>query len=97
MERQKRNRVYTAEFKQEVMRKVLSDDRPLAVLAKELGVTRYLLYQWRKDYFAARPQPIPAEANPQHELERLRKENAQLRQERDFLKKAAAFFAQNPS
>lgn len=97
MERKSRNRVYTPEFKQEAIRKILSDNRPLAQIAREIGVTKYILYQWRKDYFAAHPEPMLVDANPQQELARLRKENERLRQERDFLKKAAAFFAQNPS
>ena len=48
----------------------------------------------RRGYEPARPASIPATGeSPAQELARLRRENERLRQERDFLKKAAAFFA----
>ncbi|MFL5615052.1 MAG: hypothetical protein ACJ796_15410 [Gemmatimonadaceae bacterium] len=47
----------------------------------------------RRGYQPARPAAVPPNESPAQELARLRRENERLRQERDFLKKAAAFFA----
>lgn len=55
-------------------------------LAKDLGVTPGQLYMWQGRYAHAVREPAEVE------LVRLRKEVAQLREERDILKKATAFF-----
>jgi transposase len=47
----------------------------------------------RRQYQVAETLPTPPNESPEAELRRLRRENERLRQERDFLKKAAAFFA----
>lgn len=69
---------------------VLSGQRPAAQIAKELGISAHLLYEWKKalqaDLMAA-SSPSP---DLEKELKRLQRENAELREERDFLKKAAA-------
>jgi transposase len=64
-------------------------------VARDLGVADHLLYRWRAEQQQAEShghtrQSMRAE---QEELARLRRENAVLKQERDFLKRAAAFFA----
>ena len=87
---------YTKEFKEQAVERVLeAPDRPIAEIAEELGVKPGRLYQWRSEYLALGEVKVKGET-PQQELERLRKELARVRQERDFLKKAAAFFARNP-
>jgi transposase len=68
--------------------------RPLAEVARELKVGEGTLWRWRKQYGTGAGEVLsPTDAA---ELRRLRRENALLRQERDFLKKATAYFA-NPS
>jgi transposase len=69
--------------------------QPVAQVARDLGVADHLLYRWRAEQQQAEShghtrQSMRAE---QEELARLRRENAVLKQERDFLKRAAAFFA----
>jgi transposase-like protein len=55
-----------------------------------------MLSGWKADYLASpQPGPLPKETAEQ-ELKRLRRDVERLRQERDFLKKAVGFFAQNP-
>jgi transposase len=87
----RRRKRYTPEFKAEAVRLVQTSDRPVTEIAEHLGVTAKSLHEW---IHAVRPDP-PARltGDERTELQALRRENAQLRMERDILKKAAAFFA----
>ena len=85
------------QFKREAVRLVLSrSGRPRTEIAEDLGVGLSSLTRWIGQY---RGEEMPPEIRDdlQAELKRLRKENAVLRQERDILKKAAAFFAKEGS
>ena len=91
----KTRRQYTEDFKAEAVRLVRESGQPVAQVARNLGIADHLLYRWRAEQQQAESQghtrqSIRAE---QEELARLRRENAVLQQERDFLKRAAAFFA----
>ncbi len=82
-------RTYTPEFKQEAVALVRRSGQSANQVAKELGMTQTSLSRWLR-------QAIPASANgvqTTEELTALRREVARLRMERDILKKAAAFFA----
>ena len=87
----RRRRRYSPEFKAEAVRLVADTDAPLATIAQQLGIARGMLSRWVD---ATRPSPAarPTE-DERSELARLRRENLQLRMERDILKKATAFFA----
>ncbi len=87
---------FTTEFKREAVRLVLSSGRPRTEIAEDLGVGLSSLTRWIGQY---RSEEMPSEITDdlQAELKRLRKENSVLRQERDILKKAAAFFAKEGS
>lgn len=78
-------------FKREAVRFLEETGRPLRAVASELQVSEGALWRWRKQY-GTEPHEVlsPTEAA---ELRRLRREVELLRQERDFLKKAAAYFA----
>jgi transposase len=88
-------RRFTVAFKQEAVRFLEETGRPLRAVAAELEVSEGALWKWRQRYGTgpAGPALAPSEAE---ELRQLRREVAVLRQERDFLKKAAAYFAQRP-
>jgi transposase len=94
-----RRRSYSREFKLEAIRLLEQGEQNGAELARELGVRRNQLYKWKEqrirhgDTGAFRGPGRRIEAGEADELARLRRENAQLRQERDILKKAAAYFA----
>ena len=86
---------YTREFKLEAVRLLREGDKPASQVAMALGVRRTLLYRWRDEYaaqgeaaFSGRPGPQPSD-----EVARLKRELAAVREERDILKKAAAYFA----
>lgn len=94
----KERRQYTREFKLEAVRLLRLGETPSSQLAVELGVKRTLLYRWRDQIdtkgeaaFDRRTGPKPG--NQEGELARLRRELAQIKEERDILKKAAAYFA----
>jgi transposase len=82
---------FTPEFKAEALRRIRDTNTPIRHIARELGVSANTLHTWRK---AARG-PTPVSESEQEELVRLRRENQQLRMERDILKKATAFFARH--
>ena len=91
-----RRQSYSREFKLQAVQRVLEEDRPAAEIARELGLRPKLLYRWKADYLlVAEPETVPRES-PEQEVRRLRRELERVRQERDFLKKAVGFFAQNP-
>ena len=76
------------------MRLVIDTGRPVAHVAAEIGVGEQLLGRWvRRPKRPATDNPVVLDDDERAELERLRKENAELRLDRAFLKKAAAFFA----
>ena len=87
----RRRRRYSPEFKAEAVRLVASSEAPMGTIAQQLGLARGVLSRWVD---AARPAPrAPVSEDERHELARLRRENLQLKMERDILKKATAFFA----
>ena len=90
-------RTYSKEFKIEAVRLLGLGEKPAAQLALELGVRRNQLYKWRDqlegkggDAFRG---PGRKPAVDEGEVARLKRELAQVREERDILKKAAAYFA----
>lgn len=88
-------RQFTDAFKVEAVRLTRESGRPVAQLARELGISDTVLYRWRSEQQQVESQgrtrqTVRAE---QDELTRLKRENEMLRKERDFLTRAAAFFA----
>ena len=87
-----KRRQFSREFKEEAVRLVAESGRPLTVIARELGIRPEQLREWRGQVRKTKPVVVPATSDAE-ELRRLRQELELTRQERDFLKKAAAFFA----
>ena len=88
-------RRFSKEFKLEVVRQLASGRRQ-ADVARELGVDAQVIRRWQGQVTIDPGTAFPGNgrrAREEDELQRLRKEVVQLRAERDFLKKAAAFFA----
>ena len=88
----RQRRKFTAQYRHEAARLVLDSGRTIAEVATELGLGAQLLGKWVKTEKETMT-PTPLGANEREELVRLRKENAQLRMDNEFLGKAAAFFA----
>jgi len=83
---------YPKEFKEEAVALIREQGYSVAEAAKSLGVATNLLYRWNGQQEQQPGDQDLAEAE-RTELQRLRKENKQLRMEREILKKASAFFA----
>ena len=88
-------RQFTDAFKSEAVRLTRESGRPVAQVARELGISDNVLYRWKTEQQQVESQghtrqTVRAEQN---ELTRLKRENETLRKERDFLRRAAAFFA----
>ena len=91
----KGRRRFSREFKLEAVRQ-LTQGRRLADVARELGVEAQVMRRWVAQVTVDPATAFPGNGRVRHEeseLQRLRREVTQLRAERDFLKKVAAFFA----
>ena len=86
-------RKYTREFKISAVQLVNEQGYSPSQAAKSLGVDPASVREWVKKFSQEAGLAPRGEGEVQTELRRLRKENAQLRMEREILKKAAAFFA----
>jgi transposase len=89
-------RRFTAEFKEEAVRLLAHSGRPLAQVARELGVHENLLRKWKMAMrMGLREGAIPEGGHftLAEENRRLRMELVRVKEERDILRKATAFFA----
>ncbi len=91
-----KHRQYTAEFKAEAVKLVTEQGYRVSEAARSLGINENLLRVW-KHKLATRESQVKLTEGEHMELARLREENRRLRMERDILKKAAAFFANDRS
>jgi transposase len=92
MARQRRS--FTREFKLEAVRLVTEGKRAVSEVARELEIRPELLRGWRKQ-LTAEGEVAPRSMSVEEENRRLRLELEVARQERDFAKKAAAFFVKD--
>lgn len=91
-----RRREFTEDFKREALRILTTSGRGISSVAADLGIGKSTLARWRRTLDEQELLAGPHE-DVNKELARLRKESELLRQERDLLKKATAFFARETS
>lgn len=86
---------YPDAFRTEAVELVRSGERSIPQIARDLGINEQTLRHWvkRSEINAGRGGPDDLTTDERAELTRLRRENRVLQQERDILKKAAAWFA----
>ena len=87
----RRRPTYSPEFKAEAIRLVRSSTDSVHKIARDLGVESSTLRRWLDG--TRPPAETPPTTDERTELQQLRRDNRRLREERDILKKAAAFFA----
>lgn len=85
-------RSFTAEFKRDAVAMVLEQERTIADVARSLGIVESNLGNWVKQARVDRGERDGLTTEERAELVRLRRENAQLRMERELLKRATAFW-----
>jgi transposase len=94
-----RRRRFDKQFKLDALRMIQDSERPLAEIARELGVHPNVLYRWRDQLLADPDQAFPGKGKlkpDDEELRRLRRELDVVKEERDILKKALAVFSRRP-
>jgi transposase len=89
-------RRFTDEFKQQAVRLILDEGKSVSAVARELDLVASALGNWVKQAQADRTKGRTGlTSTEREELTRLRRENRILQEEREILKKAAAFFAKH--
>lgn len=83
---------FTEAYKREAVRILTKSGQSIASVAKDLGIGKSTLDRWRR-MFKEKDLLAGPHEDMNQELLRLRKDNELLREERDLLKKATAFFA----
>ena len=92
----RRRRRHTEEFKREAVKLIDDEHLSVAEAARNLGFHPSLLRNWKQRIDAENEDTLLTE-DERMEIARLRAENRRLKMERDILKKAAAFFANEKS
>ena len=93
MRRPGRPQRFSEEFRQEAVRLVRETDRSVPEISRDLGVSPTTLRLWLRTQPTGKPTAAGRVLTLEEQVRQLRKENEQLREERDILKKATAFFA----
>jgi transposase len=91
----KKRRTFTTEFKAQAVKLVKETTKSVAAVARDVDVPESSLHNWvrQHDVDAGKGPGGALTTAERQELTLLRRDNRELRMERDFLKKAAAFFA----
>ena len=96
---QNKSQSYSSEFKQRAVKLAKETDQSISATARELGVNVNTLHTWIKKFHHQDQEPVKQidDIHLYDQLKALKKENFRLKEERDILKKAAAYFASHSS
>lgn len=95
-EKAKERKKYTKEFKETTVKSIIEKKLKVSAVSRELGINANILHRWKSDYLANNENAFPGKGKlrpKDAELKRLQKENADLREENEILKKATAIFS----
>jgi transposase len=93
---QKVQKTYTPECKREAVRLAQTSGKPIAHIARELGISDTSIHQWRKELTNHGPEAFPGSGHQtaqEEEMRRLKRELEIVKQERDIGKKAISIFS----
>jgi len=94
MTKKKRYKRYSPEFKREALKRASEEGTSDVIVCDELGISARQLRRWRDEFRLLGDDAFPGKGRSRdEELTRLKRELAKVKQERDFLKDAAVFFA----
>jgi transposase len=88
-------KAYPVEFKESAVRLAIESDKSIAQTARDIGVNANTLYTWVDKYSKPKEQYMRTDEHIYDEVKRLKKALARVTEERDLLKKAAAYFAKD--
>ena len=91
-------RTFTKEFKESAVELLQSSGKTAVAISRDLGIRVELLYRWKNEYLTNKSKAFPGSGHQnlsekEMELKRLQRENRELQEERDILKKALAIFS----
>jgi transposase len=90
-------RTFSPQFREQAVKQVIEGSRPIAAVARELGIGDGTLGNWVAAHRREHADDEPAlNVSERERLRQLEREARELRMENEFLKKAAAYFARNP-
>jgi transposase len=89
----KKEKPYPSEFKESAVKLAIESNNSITQTAKELGINVNTMHTWIRQYSKPKGAGMREINNNLDEINRLKKELARVTQERDLLKKAAAYFA----
>jgi transposase len=93
-------KTYTVEFQREAVRLAQSSGKPIAQVARELGISDTRVHQWRKELAVHGGEAFPDSGHQtalEEENRRLKRELERTRQERDMLQKTVSIFSHGQS
>ncbi len=99
MEGKNQRRKFDAEFKCEAVRLITTGGRRASEVARNLGISANLLHRWKQQFRDDPAYAFPGKGHlkpEDEELRRLKKQLADVTEERDILKKALAIFSKKP-
>lgn len=97
----KKRQAYTEEFRREAVKRSEKEGNTTASVAKDLGVSPQQIYNWRRQFSRLSDKQFNSVEGVDYskqesaEIRKLRREKAALEKELEFVKKAAAYFANN--
>ena len=97
----KKTQAYTEEFRREAVKRSEKPGVTQAQVAKELGITAQQISNWKRQFNRLSDKQfnsldgVDYSKKESEEMRRLRRENKKLKEEMEFLKKAAAYFAKD--
>lgn len=89
---------YSKEFKVNAIRMVIHEGRKASEVARELDIQPNMLYLWKRKYLEDQQESFPGKGKLKSKdeyIRQLERENKRFKDERDILKKAAIYFAQD--
>ncbi|MEO8168864.1 MAG: transposase [bacterium] len=98
MESEKQRKRYDGQFKIDAVSLVINGGRTVSDVARDLGINANVLHRWKRELTLEQSEAFPGKGRlgPQEEeLRRLRRELEQVKEDREILKKALAFFSKH--
>ncbi len=90
-------RQYSKEYKQEAVQLAQQSHTSVTEVARNLGINNTMLRRWIKESNEPAKQAFTGQGSPRdEEISQLKRELAQVKRERDFLREAAAYFVKHP-